>query len=175
MTRQVSAFCVSTNPRLFLVDTPGIMVPRVDATSVGLRLALVRAVPDNVVPPDVLVGYMLRLVRARMRRLSRRRRASRRPSGDPGMRGSSTEGRDAPGAIEAWLQGARADGGRGDEPGQEDDWRDDVEVLLRAVERASGAEGKSEPAARRRICCDYVLQAFRDGRFGRMTLDEVLV
>lgn len=38
------------------------MVPKVDMATMGLRLALIRAVPDAVVPPDVLVGFMLRWV-----------------------------------------------------------------------------------------------------------------
>lgn len=64
------------------------------------------------------------------------------------------------------------------EPGDEDqdrgDWEqeDDMEALLEAVERESGAEGKPAPEARR-ICCRFLLDAFRDGQFGRITLDSV--
>ncbi|CAN0399109.1 unnamed protein product, partial [Hapterophycus canaliculatus] len=47
-----------------------------------------------------------------------------------------------------------------------------MEALLEAVERESGAEGKPAPEARR-ICCRYLLDAFRDGQFGRITLDGV--
>lgn len=65
VTRQVSAFRIASNPPLYLVDTPGVMVPRVESTTAGLFLALTRAVPDSVVPPDVLVGFMLRVVRTR--------------------------------------------------------------------------------------------------------------
>lgn len=49
---------------------------------------------------------------------------------------------------------------------------DDMDALLEAVERESGAEGKPAPEARR-ICCRFLLDAFRDGQFGRITLDSV--
>ena len=49
---------------------------------------------------------------------------------------------------------------------------DEMEALLEAVERESGAEGKPAPEARR-ICCRFLLDAFRDGQFGRITLDSV--
>ncbi|CAN0393794.1 unnamed protein product, partial [Hapterophycus canaliculatus] len=65
VTRQVSAFRIASNPPLYLVDTPGVMVPRVNSVAAGLCLALTRAVPDSAVPPDVLVGFMLRVVRSR--------------------------------------------------------------------------------------------------------------
>ncbi|CAN0418884.1 unnamed protein product, partial [Ectocarpus sp. 13 AM-2016] len=65
VTRQVSAFRIASNPPLYLVDTPGVMVPRVESKTAGLFLALTRAVPDSAVPPDVLVGFMLRVVRSR--------------------------------------------------------------------------------------------------------------
>lgn len=47
-----------------------------------------------------------------------------------------------------------------------------MEALLEAVERESGAEGKPAPEARR-ICCRFLLDAFGDGQFGRITLDSV--
>ncbi|CAM9633066.1 unnamed protein product, partial [Scytosiphon promiscuus] len=65
VTRQVSAFRIGSTPPLYLVDTPGVMVPRVNSVTAGLCLALTRAVPDSVVPPDILVGFMLRVVRSR--------------------------------------------------------------------------------------------------------------
>ncbi|CAM9912927.1 unnamed protein product, partial [Sphacelaria rigidula] len=60
VTRQVSAVCIATTPPLYLVDTPGVMVPRVTSATVGLRLALIRAVPEAAVPPDILAAFMLR-------------------------------------------------------------------------------------------------------------------
>ncbi len=40
VTRGVSGFKVSSDPLAFLVDTPGVMLPRIDNLEVGLKLAL---------------------------------------------------------------------------------------------------------------------------------------
>jgi len=40
VTRALSAFKVSENPLAFLIDSPGIMVPRVEDIETGLKLAL---------------------------------------------------------------------------------------------------------------------------------------
>lgn len=213
VTRQVSAFRIATNPPLYLVDTPGVMVPRVETATVGLCLALTRAVPDAVVPPDILVGFMLRMVR--LRRLF----GSRAATTSAKSTASSKEAKDAKNpqqrlrvskAVEAWLWNAgvepRHDRGDGDEdnsgvkkntgmgshcpPSGEDGvlgseyyeattalapatkvWEDYMEALVKAVERESGAEGKPEAEARR-ICCRYLLDAFGEGQFGRLTLDS---
>lgn len=78
VTRQVSAFRIASNPPLYLVDTPGVMVPRVERVTAGLFLALTRAVPDSAVPPDILVSFMLRIVRSR--RLTGAQKSLRAPS-----------------------------------------------------------------------------------------------
>lgn len=88
VTRQVSAFRISSNPPLYLVDTPGVMVPRVERVTEGLFLALTRAVPDSAVPLDVLVGFMLRIVRSR--RSSGAQKSVRTPPSD--WRSSSAAG-----------------------------------------------------------------------------------
>ena len=51
VTRGMDAFRVGDDPPLYMVDTPGVMVPRIDCASVGLRLALTAAVPDAVGTP----------------------------------------------------------------------------------------------------------------------------
>ncbi|CAN0059552.1 unnamed protein product [Ectocarpus fasciculatus] len=217
VTRQVSAFRIASNPPLYLVDTPGVMVPRVESKAAGLFLALTRAVPDSAVPPDVLVGFMLRLVRSR-RSSGARDRSAKAPSAPratseaAARRPTAQQPRQSK-AIAAWLLQAagkaegttdadaatgpsssddyetsavgkhrqrRQAGGEHDdlEPGDDDRDRedrereDDMEALLEAVERESGAEGKPAPEARR-ICCRFLLDAFGDGQFGRITLDSV--
>ncbi|CAM9305618.1 unnamed protein product [Ectocarpus sp. 12 AP-2014] len=218
VTRQVSAFRIASNPPLYLVDTPGVMVPRVESKTAGLFLALTRAVPDSAVPPDVLVGFMLRVVRSRRSSGPRDRSvtahsAPRATSRAAARRPAAQQPRPSK-AIAAWLLQAagKAEGTKTDEDGatgpsisddeetsavgkhgkqrqagreyasepgddeEEDsrDWEreDDMEALLEAVERESGAEGKPAPEARR-ICCRFLLDAFRDGQFGRITLDSV--
>ena len=93
VTRQVSAFRIASTPPLYLVDTPGVMVPRVDRVTAGLCLALTRAVPDAVVPPDILVRFMLRVVRSR--RLFGAQKSRRAPPPPPP---SPSASRSTPGA-----------------------------------------------------------------------------
>lgn len=174
VTRDISAFRITENPALFLVDTPGVMVPKVRHPVEGLRLALIRAVPDSVVPADFLVGYMLEHVRTRKRPQSQVFNSGRMHKGK-GVQAKPLRRS----AIDRWLEkGCRwraprggNDGAAEDEGG--DDWREeDMEDFLIAVERESGAAGKPEYEARR-MCCRYLLDKFREGRFGTMTLDHV--
>ena len=227
VTRQVSAFRISSNPPLYLVDTPGVMVPRVDSATKGLRLALTRAVPDAALPPDTLVAFMLRMVR--MRRIlgtrgsgnaavaspgvvctTARAPSSRSKGGGRSESNNESVTRERPEqkrhhtrgvshAVEAWLlksecvsrhprvcRGVDEDYTESSFSSEEnavrdpwvygDRWNDDdddgMEALLRAVERESGAEGKPDAEARY-ICCRYLLEAFREGQFGRITLDGI--
>lgn len=173
-------------------------MPRVDSVSVGLRLALIRAVPDTAVAPDILVEFMFRLVRAKTLQQRQHARAKT-MSGSSGKARQSDcfEGYSSVRAIDAWLQSilngdhatlpgmaSREHADLGEKSGrrgmeqlyachEDRSWENEMEKLLRAVERESGAEGKSELDVKRRLCCQFVLEAFREGDFGRLTLDSV--
>lgn len=57
----LTAICmqVSSLPPVYLSDSPGVMVPRVNSTTEGLKLALTSAVREGAVPDDVMVDYIL--------------------------------------------------------------------------------------------------------------------
>jgi len=83
VTRHISNIQVSYDPATFLVDTPGIMVPKVETPDMGLKLALcctsstctscyallvfahvvrtlgAACVKDTVVPLDILADFLL--------------------------------------------------------------------------------------------------------------------
>jgi len=59
VTRGVSGFRVSEQPPAFLIDTPGVMIPRISNNDVGLRLALTGAIKDSIVGAEVLADYLL--------------------------------------------------------------------------------------------------------------------
>ena len=42
-----------------ILDTPGIMIPKVDDNEIGLKLALTGAIRDEIVGTDILVEYLL--------------------------------------------------------------------------------------------------------------------
>ena len=59
LTRQMASLMVCESPRLYLIDTPGVMTPRVSNMDVGLRLAVTGALRDATVPDTVLADYLL--------------------------------------------------------------------------------------------------------------------
>ena len=59
VTRGVSGFKVNQDPLAYIVDTPGIMVPRIVDEETGIKLALVGSIKDTIVGKDVLVNYLM--------------------------------------------------------------------------------------------------------------------
>ena len=60
VTRSVSnRIKVDNNPPVYIVDTPGILTPRVLDIENGMRLALCSCVPDHLVGEENLVDYLL--------------------------------------------------------------------------------------------------------------------
>lgn len=59
VTRHVSSILVSRDPHIYLIDSPGIMLPRIDNPEVGLRLAITGAVKDSRMDETCMVDYLL--------------------------------------------------------------------------------------------------------------------
>jgi len=59
VTRGVSGFKINQNPVMFVVDTPGIMVPRILDEEAGLKLSIVGCIKDTIVGKDILVDYLV--------------------------------------------------------------------------------------------------------------------
>ncbi|XP_053987270.1 mitochondrial GTPase 1 isoform X1 [Hylaeus volcanicus] len=60
ITRAVSTrIKVFENPDIFVLDTPGILTPKVIDVDAGLKLALVGCMVDHLVGPEVLADYLL--------------------------------------------------------------------------------------------------------------------
>eukprot|EP00946_MAST-07B_sp_MAST-7B-sp1_P004239 g4239.t1 len=68
VTKSVSSIQVSSEPNVFVLDTPGIMVPRVDNIETGLKLALTGALPERVVSLDAVVDYLYYVLRTQPRK-----------------------------------------------------------------------------------------------------------
>ncbi|KAG5187862.1 P-loop containing nucleoside triphosphate hydrolase protein [Tribonema minus] len=186
VTRGIDSFRVSELPQpLYMVDTPGVMVPNIASPTVGLRLALTAAVPDSVVGEEVLVQYLCALLNARGAVASCAAvldlpesttlldaEASEKLHGGPkthavGMRGwSKCE------APRATVRNgvATKDGARRLACRLRRCCCRACEALLAAAERRCGAAGKLEEQ-RRQMAASHVLALFRAGAFGRMSLD----
>lgn len=48
VTRALSSIMVSRDPLVRCLDTPGIMIPKIDSIEIGLRLTLTGAIKDEV-------------------------------------------------------------------------------------------------------------------------------
>ncbi len=62
VTKNVSSIRVSDTPAIYVVDTPGVMVPRISSIETGLKLALVGAVPDKVLDMRAISAYLLHVM-----------------------------------------------------------------------------------------------------------------
>jgi ribosome biogenesis GTPase A len=66
VTRTLSSFQILAHPLpVYVVDTPGLMLPSNIDTDLGLALALVDCVPESQVPAEVLVHFLLHSLNSR--------------------------------------------------------------------------------------------------------------
>lgn len=54
-----SQLWVNIDKNLEILDTPGVMPPKIDKYEQGLWLACLHAIPDNIVPPELSAGYII--------------------------------------------------------------------------------------------------------------------
>lgn len=59
VTRGVSGFKVSLDPLMYVVDTPGILFPKLENKEQAMKLALIGAIKDEIVGEDVIADYMI--------------------------------------------------------------------------------------------------------------------
>ncbi|XP_046142795.1 mitochondrial GTPase 1 [Osmia bicornis bicornis] len=60
ITKSVSTkILISQNPNIYVLDTPGILAPRIYDVDTGLKLALVGCMQDHLVGPEILADYLL--------------------------------------------------------------------------------------------------------------------
>lgn len=59
VTRGVSGYRISTNPLMYILDTPGISIPNIEKPEQAMKLALTGAIKDDIVGVDVLCDYLL--------------------------------------------------------------------------------------------------------------------
>ncbi|KAG0719457.1 Mitochondrial GTPase 1 [Chionoecetes opilio] len=50
---------VCENPKVYLLDTPGVLAPNIRNIEMGLKLALVATIKDHLVGEDVIADYLL--------------------------------------------------------------------------------------------------------------------
>lgn len=50
---------ISQDPLFYMLDTPGILTPKIPTTEVGLRLALCATIQDSIVGENIIADYLL--------------------------------------------------------------------------------------------------------------------
>ncbi|XP_044152177.1 mitochondrial ribosome-associated GTPase 1 isoform X1 [Bufo gargarizans] len=60
ITRSVlSRIQVSENPLIYLLDTPGVLSPRIESVEIGMKLAICGTILDHLVGEDIIADYLL--------------------------------------------------------------------------------------------------------------------
>lgn len=62
VTRRVDMIKINHRPSIFVLDTPGVMMPKITNPELGMRLALIGAIKDEIVGVELLAEYMLRIL-----------------------------------------------------------------------------------------------------------------
>lgn len=60
LTKSISGFKIVSDPPMYLVDTPGIIVPKIrEETEDGLKLAAIHAIRDGILDEELVCDYVL--------------------------------------------------------------------------------------------------------------------
>ena len=58
-TRHIDFFKVSINPNIFIMDTPGILQPKIECNDVGLKMSVCGNIKDKIVGKRMICDYLL--------------------------------------------------------------------------------------------------------------------
>lgn len=65
VTRQISSFFVCKKPQCLLIDTPGVMIPKIETPEAGYKLAITAALRDIPLGDESMADYILFLLNQR--------------------------------------------------------------------------------------------------------------
>lgn len=65
VTQDIAGFKIAHQPSIYVLDTPGVLVPNIPDIDTGLKLALTGAVKDSVVGEDRVAQYLLAMLNTR--------------------------------------------------------------------------------------------------------------
>ena len=182
LTRRVSSFRLLHSPPTHVLDTPGIMVPRIDSVGRGLRLALTGAIRDSIVGEERLARFLIRTLAGGLPVLGR--------EAGPGaaMAGRILTPEDCDGALGPQPPlAADADIFDWSEVEDNDSWAAVRDLALQhpalcalpryrrlVMQLGMPAEPIEDSAATARVNAAHTLLAmFRGGQLGNMTLDRI--
>ena len=59
ITKSVTGFKIISDPPTYVIDTPGIFIPRLNDSEQGLKLCAVNCIRDGIVEPELVCDYIL--------------------------------------------------------------------------------------------------------------------
>ncbi|XP_039776836.1 short integuments 2, mitochondrial-like isoform X2 [Panicum virgatum] len=65
VTQDIAGYKIASQPSIYVLDTPGVLVPSIPDMETGLKLALTGAVKDSVVGEERIAKYLLSLLNIR--------------------------------------------------------------------------------------------------------------
>ncbi|XP_020273606.1 short integuments 2, mitochondrial isoform X2 [Asparagus officinalis] len=65
VTQDIAGFKIANQPSIYVLDTPGVLVPSIPDMETGLKLALTGAVKDSIVGEERLAKYLLAILNTR--------------------------------------------------------------------------------------------------------------
>ncbi|XWS59104.1 hypothetical protein CRYUN_Cryun08bG0093400 [Craigia yunnanensis] len=65
VTQDIAGYKIAHQPSIYVLDTPGVLVPSITNIETGLKLALAGSVKDSVVGEDRIVQYLLAVLNTR--------------------------------------------------------------------------------------------------------------
>ncbi|XVF56169.1 hypothetical protein PTKIN_Ptkin06aG0095900 [Pterospermum kingtungense] len=65
VTQDIAGYKIAHQPSIYVLDTPGVLVPSIPNIETGLKLALAGSVKDSVVGEDRIVQYLLAVLNTR--------------------------------------------------------------------------------------------------------------
>ncbi|KAM1079580.1 hypothetical protein ACFX13_014633 [Malus domestica] len=65
VTQDIAGFKIAHQPSIYVLDTPGVLVPSIPDIETGLKLALAGSIKDSVVGEDRIAQYLLAVLNSR--------------------------------------------------------------------------------------------------------------
>ena len=59
VTRSISGFRIITEPPIYVVDTPGIIIPKINTSTDALKLCACHSIRDGIEEPELVCDFVL--------------------------------------------------------------------------------------------------------------------
>ncbi|CAN6443967.1 unnamed protein product [Victoria cruziana] len=174
VTQDIAGYKIAHQPSIYVLDTPGVLVPSISNIETGLKLALVGSVKDSVVGEERLAEYLLATLNTRGVPLHWKAKARLQSSDEnqstPGKKTTSKASEDLVSNVQRALYTTYSEF-EGD-LGCEDDLECLIEDQLISLQKAMKIPQKAGDEARCMVS-KKLLALFRLGKLGNFTLDIV--